>query len=87
MPPFRGSLQRVVIRGLEAAEAGKDTQNGLDLVVPLTPWSWVYKPDVNRPLIPFRVQKKPFPFIPRRQWVNARIKGSRKGAVVFYLFL
>lgn len=59
MPPFQGSLQRLVIRGLEAAEAGKDMQNGLDLV-PLTPWSWDYKPDVNRPLIPFRVQEETF---------------------------
>lgn len=60
MPPFWGFLQRVVIIDLEAAEAGKDTQNGLDLV-PLTPWSRDYKPDVNRPLIPFRVKKETVP--------------------------
>lgn len=60
MPPFQGSLQRAVTRGLEPVEAGKGVQNGLDLV-PLTPWSWDYKPEVSRPLIPFRVQKETFP--------------------------
>lgn len=86
MLPFQSPLQRVVIRGLEPAEARKDTQNGLDLV-PLTPWGWNYKPEVNRPLILFRVERNLSPSFLGGKWVNARMKGSRKGAVVFYLFI
>lgn len=71
MPPFQGCLGRAVTGGLEH-KVGKEVQNCLDLVSHI-PWRYEYKLEVRRPLIPFRVHKETFPFVPRRGWVNVRV--------------